>query len=149
MNRCCHSVGFWGDSSESKALNTPKMLRARHDEVAKAGLGVWCLGWVGYMVTCDCVNWKSETVTPQWCSKTCLWVGTISSVPYSIQNCWWDTDGYVFRTGDVALYCYYDDNLDLSKLERLHWDNTRLNQSPKGERNKEPPLLFLFLLFLI
>ena len=49
MNRCCHSVGFWGESSESKALNTPKTLSARHDEVAKAVAGVWCLGWVGYM----------------------------------------------------------------------------------------------------
>ena len=31
-------------------------------------------------------------------------------------------DGHAFKTGDVGWGCYYDDNLEILKLERLHRD---------------------------
>jgi hypothetical protein len=31
-----------------------------------------------------------------------------------------EKDGYIFKTGDVGLGYYYDDNLEMLKLDRLH-----------------------------
>jgi hypothetical protein len=61
-----------------------------------------------------------------------------------------EKNGYIFEAGDVGLGgYYYDDNLEILNLDRLHWNYIMTNQGPKEDGNKEPALFSMVLLLLV
>ena len=46
-----------------------------------------------------------------------------------------EKNGYIFRTGDVGLGYYYNDNHEILKLVRLFQDYIATNQAQKEDRN--------------
>jgi hypothetical protein len=52
-------------------------------------------------------------------------------------------DRYIFRSGDIGLDYYYNENLEILKLERLHRDYIARSPKSKENGNNQPALLSL------